>query len=88
MFIPVFVYLKQRFWSNAPANKKPYDFRLSSADSERQIHHSSFFTYLLPVTPKIVLVISVEDGTDDPAQNFEHQDEDDESYYVVHNIDV
>ena len=52
------------------------------------ILRSSLFTYLLPVPTEIVLVFTVEDGTDDPAQNFEHQDEDDESYYVVHNIDV
>ena len=49
---------------------------------------SSLFTYLLPVTPKIVLVFTVEDGTDDLAQRFEYQEEDNESYYVVHNFDV
>ena len=52
------------------------------------ILRSSLFTYLLPVTPEIVLVLTVEDGTDDLTQNFEYQDEDDESYYVVHNFDV
>ena len=52
------------------------------------ILRSSLFTYLLPVPTEIVLVFTVEDGTDDPAQNFEHQDEDDESYNVVHNFDV
>ena len=39
---------------------------------------------LLPVPTEIVLVFTVEDGTDDLAQRFEHQDEDDESYYVTH----
>ena len=48
------------------------------------ILRSSLFTYLLPVTPEIVLVLSVEDGTDDLAQRFEYQDEDNESYYVTH----
>ena len=52
------------------------------------IIRSSLFTYLLPVPTEIVLVFTVEDGTDDLAQNFEYQEEDDESYYVVHNIDV
>ena len=36
--------------SSKRANNQPYDFRLSSADSERQIHHSSFFTLHLPAT--------------------------------------
>ena len=48
------------------------------------ILRSSLFTYLLPVTPEIVLVLSVEDGTDDLAQRFEYQEEDNESYYVTH----
>ena len=52
------------------------------------ILRSSLFTYLLPVPTEIVLVFTVEDGTDDLAQNFEYQDEDYESYYVVHNFDV
>ena len=39
---------------------------------------------LLPVPAKIVPVLSVEDGTDDLAQRFEYQDEDNESYYVTH----
>ena len=43
---------------------------------------------LLPVPAKIVPVLSVEDGTDDLAQRFEYQEEDNESYYVVHNFDV
>ena len=48
------------------------------------ILRSSLFTYLLPVPTEIVLVLSVEDGTDDLAQRFEYQEEDNESYYVTH----
>ena len=39
---------------------------------------------LLPVPAKIVPVLSVEDGTDDLAQRFEYQEEDNKSYYVTH----
>jgi hypothetical protein len=38
----------------------------------------------LPVLTEIVLVLTVEDGTDELSQNFEYQEEDNESYYVVH----
>ena len=48
------------------------------------ILRSSLFTYLLPVTPEIVLVLTVEDGADNLTQNFEYQDKDNESYYVTH----
>ena len=52
------------------------------------ILRSSLFTYLLPAPTEIVLVFTVEDGTDDLTQNFEYQEEDNKSYYVVHNFDV
>jgi hypothetical protein len=39
----------------------------------------------LPVPTEIVAFFASKDGTDDFAQNYEYQDEDNESYYVVHN---
>ena len=38
----------------------------------------------LPVPAKIVLVFTMEDGTDELAQNLEYQEEYNESYYVTH----